>query len=343
MRVALDAMGGDDAPRVTVEGAFAAAAAGLDVLLVGDEAVLDEEIKIRGGVVPNLHVRHAAEVVEMDDAPAAAYRRKRDSSLRVAFELVRDGQADAVVTMGNSGAALAAGMFACRRLEGVLRPAITALVPARDRTVVLLDVGANTECKPEHLLQFGVMGAALAAAAFGTARPTVAVLSNGEEADKGTELTRAAARLLRERPDIEFGGYVEPGDLLDGVADVVVTDGWTGNMVLKTAEGVLGHTLGLLREAATDGIAAQAGAVLMRRSLRRSLGRLKSGEAGGGLLLGIDGSAVIGHGSADADAVAAAVRFAARLAEAELPNRIREALAGTMGTPIGVAGSGSGT
>ncbi len=336
MRVALDAMGGDDAPRTTVEGAFAAAAEGVDVLLVGDEAVLDEEIKTRGGVVPNLHVRHAAEVVEMDDAPGAAFRSKKDSSVRVAFELVRNGQADAVVTMGNSGAALAAGMFACRRLEGVLRPAITALVPGLDRTVVLLDVGANTECKPEHLLQFGVMGAALAGAAFGTGRPRVAVLANGAEADKGTDLTRAAAGLLRERADIEFAGYIEPGDLLEGDVDVVVTDGWTGNMVLKTAEGVLGHTLGLLREAAADGVAAKAGAALMRRSLRRTFGRLKAGGAGGGLLLGIDASAVIGHGGADAAATASAILFADRLARADLPDRIREALRGSMSAPIGV-------
>jgi len=339
MRVALDAMGGDDAPRITVEGALAAAAEGLDVLLVGDEAVLDEEIKIRGGVVPNLHIRHAAEVVEMDDAPAAAFRRKKDSSLRVAFELVRNGQADAVVTMGNSGAALAAGMFACRRLDGVLRPAITALVPADDRTVILLDVGANTDCRPDHLLQFGVMGAALAGAAFGTTKPRVAVLSNGEESDKGTELTRAAALLLRDRTDLEFSGYVEPGKLLHAAADVVVTDGWTGNMVLKAAEGVVGHTVGLLREAAADGIAARAGALLMQRSLRRALGRLRSPEAGGGLLLGIDACAIVGHGGADAHAVAAALRFAARLAEAKLTDRIRDALHGSMTTPIGVAAS----
>jgi glycerol-3-phosphate acyltransferase PlsX len=342
MRVALDAMGGDDAPRITVEGALAAAAEGLDILLVGDEAVLDEELKTRGGLVPNLRVRHAAQVVEMDDAPGASFRRKKDSSLRVAFELVRNKQADAVVTMGNSGAALAAGMFVCRRLDGVIRPAITALVPGDERTVVLLDVGANTECRPDHLFQFGLMGAALASAAFGTARPAVAVLSNGAEADKGTDLTRAAARMLGERSDIDFRGYIEPGELLRSSVDVVVTDGWTGNMVLKTAEGVLGHTKGLLREAAQDGPAARFGAVLMRRALGRTLGRLKQGEAGGGLLLGIDACAVIGHGGADAEAVTAALRFASRLAEAKLPERIRETLRGSIGELIGVADTGPG-
>jgi phosphate acyltransferase len=325
LRIALDAMGGDHAPGQTVAGALRAAEHGFQILLVGDEAVLREELP--HGLPPNVHVHHASQVVEMDDAPRSALRgKKKDSSLRLSFELVRSGQADAVVTMGNSGAALAMGMFVSGRLEGVLRPAIAALVPHRELPVVLLDVGANVECRPEHLHQFGVMGAALSRAAFGLWRPTVAVLSNGEEDDKGTELTRATGALLRDDPSLAFVGNVEPGDLLTGSVQVVVTDGWTGNIALKTAEGVLSHTVGLVREAARSSLLGRAGAAMFRPALRRALAHLDYTEYGGGLLLGIDACAVIGHGRSDATAVANALRFADRLARERLLDRIREGL-----------------
>ena len=327
MRIALDAMGGDHAPSQTVEGAIAAAEDGFHILLVGDEAVLREEVRSHGGLPPNVHVHHASEVVEMEDAPRSALRRKKDSSLRLAFELVRNGQADSVVTMGNSGAALAMGMFVCRRLEGVLRPAIAALIPQLEAPVVLLDVGATVDCRPEHLHQFGLMGAALATAAFGAERPRVAVLSNGGEDEKGTDLTRAAAALLAAQERVDFAGYVEPMELLEGSAQVVVTDGWTGNIALKTAEGVLAHALGLVRQAASSGIVAKTGAALLKPALTRALAPLEAGRHGGGLLLGIDACAVIGHGNADARAVAGALRFADRLASERLLDRIRASLA----------------
>lgn len=322
-------MGGDSAPGATVAGALQAAGRGQHVLLVGDEAVLREELaEHHGGLPRGVRIHHASEVVEMDDAPRSALRRKKDSSLRLAFDLVRTGQADGVVTMGNSGAALAMGMFVSGRMEGVLRPAIAALVPQRDSPVVLLDVGANTECRPANLYQFGIMGAALAEAAFDIREPTVAVLSNGEEEDKGTDLTRLSADLMARDPRVRFAGYVEPGDLLAGKAHVVVTDGWTGNIALKTAEGIVAHTVGLVREAAGSSLMGRAGAALFRPALRQALAHLDHAEYGGGLLLGIDACAVIGHGRADARAVANALVFADRLAGERLLQRIRQRLEG---------------
>ena len=326
MRIALVALGGDNAPGPTVQGAIEAAEDGLHVTLVGDEAVLRDEIAEQGGLPPNVHVHHASEVVEMDDGPRDAFRRKKDSSLRVAFELVRSGQADAVVTMGNSGAALAMGMFVCQRLEGVKRPAISALFSGKEGPIVLLDVGANSECRPEFLAEFGLMGAALMQAAFGVDRPRVGLLSNGEEDGKGTDLTRDTAVLLRELPGIEFSGSIEPGELLSNRADVIVTDGWTGNILIKTAEAIINHFQRLVRDAADRNVMSQAGALLLKPSLREALAEVNYSEYGGGILLGIDACAVIGHGAAEAPEIARALRFAGQVAEHDLLQRIQASM-----------------
>ncbi|MCO4772866.1 MAG: phosphate acyltransferase PlsX [Deltaproteobacteria bacterium] len=329
MRIALDAMGGDHAPESTVAGALAAAEHGFEIVLVGDEGIILEQIadaKV-GGLPPTCTVHHATEVVEMEDSPGAVLRRKRDSSLRVAFELVSKGQADAVVTMGNSGAALAAGMFVAGRLPGVLRPAITALVPSQKAPVVVLDVGANVECKPEHLQQFALMGRALAQVGLRRESPSVALLANGTEDEKGTDLTRAAALLLQETQGLTYSGLVEPKGVFEGNVDVVVTDGFTGNVFLKTAEATSQQMTALVREAADSGILARAGGLLLRPALRRTLARLDAAEVGGALLLGIDAVAVIGHGSADARSVGNALRTAARLQGEGLLERVAAALA----------------
>ena len=330
MRIALDAMGGDHAPSATVAGALAASDDGIEITLVGDEGVIQEEIADRdvGGLPPTCTIHHASEIVEMEDSPGAVLRRKRDSSLRVAFELVRAGRADAVVTMGNSGAALAAGIFVGSRLHGVLRPAITAVIPSAAAPVVLLDVGANVDCRPEHLLQFALMGAAFAQVGLRRAEPRVGILSNGTESEKGTEVTRAAAVLLAEDDGLQYIGFVEPEDVFAGRVDVVVTDGWTGNIFLKTAEATSRQMLSLTREAATSGLIARAGGFLLRPALRRTLSRLDAAEVGGALLLGVDAVTVIGHGSAESRAVANAIRTAARLADEGLLPRVRQALAG---------------
>ncbi len=326
MRIALDAMGGDHAPAATVEGALLAAEDGFHILLIGDEAVLREEISERGGLPATVHVHHASEVVEMEDAPRRALRGKKDSSLRVAFELLHNDQADAVVTMGNSGAALAMGMFVCQRLPGVLRPAIAALVPGPTGPTVLLDAGANVDCKPEHLVQFARMGSALATAAHGVSQPRVGVLSNGAEEGKGTDLTRATTAALADLERIDSVGNIEPKDVFSGAADVVVTDGWSGNILLKTAEAVARHLTGVVRDAAHSTAFARVGGLLLRPALRKAMAPLDHRQVGGALLLGIDGTALIGHGSADARAVASALRLAERLVREGLLHRIRESL-----------------
>ena len=326
MRIALDAMGGDHAPSSNVAGAIEAAQHGFQILLVGDEAVLREEIAERGGLPPNVHLAHASEVVEMDDKAGSAARRKRDSSLRVAFELVSKGQADAVVTMGNSGAAMASALFVCGRSEGVLRPAIASIFPGRAGPVVLLDAGANVDCKPEYLLQFGTMGAALVRAAFGVVTPKLAVLSNGAEGEKGTELTRSAAQLLGRATGLSFVGYIEPGAVLDGAVQVVVTDGWTGNIVVKTAEGMAAHIKSLVREAAGRDLLSKVGALLMRPALRSAMAELDYGEYGGGLLLGINAVSIIGHGAAEAREVGNALRFANQVAAAGLLDQVKQSV-----------------
>ncbi len=330
MRIALDAMGGDHAPAATVAGALAASDDGIEITLVGDEGVIQEEIADLevGGLPPTCTIHHASEIVEMEDSPGAVLRRKRDSSLRVAFELVQAGQADAVVTMGNSGAALAASIFVGSRLNGVMRPAITGVIPSAEAPVVLLDIGANVDCKPEHLLQFALMGAAFAQVGLRRSEPRVGLLSNGSEAEKGTELTRAAAVLLADEESLDYLGFVEPHDVFVGGVDVVVTDGWTGNIFLKTAEATSKQMVALTRQAARSGLVAKAGGLLLRPALRRALARLDAAEVGGALLLGVDAVTVVGHGDAEPRAVANAIRTASRLAHDGLLDRIRQALAG---------------
>ena len=319
-------MGGDDAPRSPVQGAVEAAEAGFHILLVGDEAVLREEISAIGGLPPNVHVQHAPDFVEMEDAPGRSLRRKTDSSLRVAFELASGGQADAVVTMGNTGAALAMGIFVAGRMEGILRPAIAGLIPHEEHPVVLLDVGATVDCKPEHLHQFATMGAALSRTAFGLSDPQVAILSNGTELEKGTELTRETALRLTADPTLSFSGYIEPGGLIAGEAAVVVTDGWTGNLFIKTAEAAVAHVTTALGDAARANVLAKAGALLLKPALNRNLSHLDGSVAAGGLLLGIEACALIGHGSSGPTAIANTLCFAARLAEYGLLDELRTGL-----------------
>jgi len=322
VKLVLDAMGGDDAPAAAVEGGvlFARAHPQHELLLVGDEARVGPLLQ-RAHAPSNIQLRHASEVVEMAESATAAIRKKKDSSLRVGFQLVRDGEACALVSAGNSGAVMAGALLVLGRLPGVERPAIATLFPALKGggRCLLLDAGANVDCRASHLAQFAVMGEAFMRARLGIARPRVAVLSNGEEDSKGTELTREASALLRGS-DLNFCGYVEGKDVFSGEVEVVVTDGFTGNIVLKTSEGVAMGVTGLLRNAIErrGGLPERLGALLLKSTFAGLKRVVDYAEYGGAPLLGINGVGIVAHGRSSPRALHNALRAAAQTAEAGL-------------------------
>ncbi|MGH7363188.1 MAG: phosphate acyltransferase PlsX [Candidatus Methylomirabilales bacterium] len=326
--VALDAMGGDAGPAVNVEGAVAAARElGLGVILVG----VQEEIRrhldrhdLRG--LP-IKVRHASEVVEMEESPSTALRKKKDSSIRVAVDLVRSGDADAVVSAGNTGAVMAITLVVLGPLAGVERPAIAAALPTLAGHAILLDVGANVDCKPRHLVQFAIMGNVYARQVLGKARPRVGLLSIGEEETKGNELTKEAFRALEEEPGIEFIGNVEGVDVFKGYADVVVCDGFTGNVALKIGESVAETIMALVREEVTADLRSRAGALLLKPAFRRLQRRLDYSEVGGAPLLGVNGITIISHGRSSAKAIRNALRVAGDCVKSRVLDNIRDGIA----------------
>ena len=320
--IALDAMGGDHMPAAAIDGALAAKQMGIDVVLVGDENVLSAGLRERGASLP---LAHAGDVISMDDH-AADVRRRQDASVVVATRLVKDGAASAVVSMGHSGATMASALLILGRLPGVERPAILAAIPSKSGFTALLDVGANADCKPSYLQQFGQLGSAYVKAVWGLAEPRVALMSIGEEAHKGNELTRAAHELLAATPNVRFVGNVEGRDLLAGDVDVIVTDGFTGNVMLKLAEGEAKVLFGWVREALSSTLRAKLGGLLVRPALRALAARMDPAEVGAQPLLGVNGYAFIGHGSSDARAVTSALRTAQTTLRARALERMAEAL-----------------
>ncbi|HKX16865.1 MAG TPA: phosphate acyltransferase PlsX [bacterium] len=328
MRVALDAMGGDHAPREIVAGA-AEAVRDLDVevILVGPAERLKDEL--RHLPTPQrrpdaLRIVDAPEVIGMAEAPAMALRRKRRSSIAVALDLVRRGEADAMVSAGNTGAVMAAALLTLRPIEGIDRPAIAAVLPTRRERgrVIMLDAGANVDCRPKHLLQFGVMGSVYAARVLGIESPRVGLLSNGEEDTKGNELVIRAAELLR-RSGLRFIGNVEGRGVFAGDADVVVCDGFVGNVVLKFGEGLALGIFSLLREELSRGLLVRLGVALARPRLRALALRLDHTEYGGAPLLGVDGICIVSHGSSKAGAVRNAIGLAAESVRARMVEAVR--------------------
>jgi glycerol-3-phosphate acyltransferase PlsX len=325
--VAVDAMGGDHAPGAIVQGAINAARKGLAVVLVGREArVRDELVRHRAGHGLPIAVRNATEVVEMDDHPGQAMRRKKDNSIRVCFELVRRGEACGMVSAGNSGAVMAGAIFVLGRTGTVDRPAIITVLPTLKGEAIMLDGGANVECKPVHLVQFGLMGEVFSRRVLGVARPRVAVLSNGEEESKGTELTRAAAAALRRAP-MDFRGYCEGRDLLAGDLDVIVTDGFTGNVALKTMEGTARVVGEYVKQALRSSTASKIGGLLAQSALAGIRKRTDWREVGGAPLVGVNGVGFISHGRSDALAMENAIRRVRAAADARFTDEIAEAVA----------------
>ncbi len=311
-------MGGDHAPGAVVAGAAEAVrdlGLPLRVLLVGDEPRIRSELAKQGALpAGTIEVRHATEVVEMGEHPGQALRQKKDSSIRVCFDLLAKGEADAMVSAGNSGAVMAGAVLVVGRLEGVERPAIAALIPSLGGKTLLLDAGANTDCKAVHLVQFALMGEVYMRRMLGVERPRIAVLANGEEATKGTELTREAAEALSRAAGVRFSGYAEGKDILGGEVDVVVTDGFTGNVVLKAIEGCAQAMIELLRRSVGSSLAATAGMALARPALRRFKATIDWDEHGGAPLIGVDGVGIIAHGRSGPKAIRNAIRVAAEAA-----------------------------
>jgi phosphate acyltransferase len=315
-RIAIDAMGGDRAPEEVVTGALEAVSPQITPVLVGP-AGLDT-----GG----LELVEAATTIAMDEKPIEAVRAKRDSSLVVACRLVREGRADAAVSAGNTGAMLAAGLLEMRRLPGVNRPAIAVVLPARLGPSVLIDAGANADARAEHLRQFAHMGSVFAEEILGTRDPDVRLLSIGEEPEKGNQLTLEAHRLLSQPSDLNFKGNTESGKLLEGAADVVVCDGFTGNVVLKALEGTIRTVLNALRDEIASSRRAKLGGLLIRPAARGLRVRLDPDTYGGAYLLGLRGLAVIAHGSSGRRAIANAIRLAARGVEHDVVGSLQERL-----------------
>lgn len=321
--IVLDAMGGDNMPAAAVEGALSAAAAGIDVILAGNEQTLRAELERLGG---DLEILHATDVIGMAEH-ATDVRRRRDSSVMRAMTLVKEGDASASVSMGHSGATMAAALLVLGRLPAVERPAIAASIPTRRGVSALLDAGANADSRPGHLQQFAIMGSVFCRAVLGIDKPTVGLVSIGEEPEKGNELTRQAHELLKGTVGIDFYGNIEGRDLLKGTTDVAVTDGFTGNVMLKLAEGEARELFAWIREAMqSGGPVVKAAAALVRPALHKVASRLDPGEYGAQPLLGVRGNAFIGHGSSDARAVASALRTAAKAARESLAQRIGEGM-----------------
>lgn len=315
IRVAVDAMGGDRGAETIVAGALEARSPTIEPILFGP-AGLDTK---------GLQLVEAPEVIGMHEKPVEAVRAKPNSSLVAACRAVGSGDADAVVSAGSTGAMLTAGLLHIRRLKGVLRPAIAVVIPARNRASVLIDAGANADARPEHLLQFAHMGSVFAEDVLGVHRPEVRLLSIGEEQEKGNELTLAAHELLHQS-DLNFLGNTEARELLRGAADVVVTDGFTGNVALKLLEGTIAELLDALREEIGATKRGKLGGLLIRPAARRLRTRLDPDTYGGAYLLGLRGLSVIAHGNSSTRAIANAIRLAARGVEHGVVERLSERL-----------------
>jgi glycerol-3-phosphate acyltransferase PlsX len=334
-RIALDVMGGDHAPQSTLLGAKLALEAWPDLvlLLVGDEARLKAllpEHGLAGELAKRIELVHAPSVVTMEDKATSVLKEKKDSSMRVAAQLVREGQAHGVVSMGHTGAAMVASSMVIGRLDGVDRPGLASVMPNRQgRPTVLIDVGSNVDCRADHLAQFAVMGAVYAEQVLGVANPKVGILSVGEEEGKGTEVTREASVLLRGLP-LNFAGNAEGRDIWNGNFDVIACDGFVGNVVLKSSEALAGAVVAGIKESLAGSLATKVGALMVKPGLKAFFQKFDYREYGGLPLLGIKGVSVIGHGSSDAKAVKNGIGAAVRTYEGRVSERIQAGIAGLL-------------
>jgi len=324
-------MGGDNAPGEVVLGAIRAARElSMGVYLVGREDAIQAELAKHDTSGLDLPIIHTDEVIEMDEHPASSVRKKKKASMTLALQLVRDGSALGAVSAGNSGAMMAASLFTLKRIEGVDRPALGTVFPTRDGVCFVLDVGANTDCKPEYLQQFALMGSIYMERIFSVASPRVGLLANGEEETKGNELVIQTHQLLKAHAEtlgINFIGNVEGREIPSGGADVVVCDGFVGNVVLKLSEGLAETLLGMLRTQMTSSLPNKLAAAVLQPGLRKVFRRMDYAEYGGVPLLGINGSAIVAHGRSNAKAIKNALRVARQTSETDVVGAIAGGLA----------------
>lgn len=311
MRIALDAMGGDFAPATNIDGAIEALSENRDlsVILVGNESAIKAELDKRDCSKLPISIQHASEVVDMNESPLMALRRKKDSSIRVAINMVKAGDADAIVSAGNSGVVMATGLYVLGKLPGVERPAIAAIMPSLKDHFLLLDAGANVDCKPLHLYQFAVMGEAYARFIFNIERPRVGLLSIGEEDAKGNELTKEAFKLIKGS-NINFMGNIEGQDIFSGEADVVVCDGFVGNIALKVSEGLAETIVEMLKRELVEKSQGKGEAPIFKDVFKSFVKRTDYSEYGGAPLLGISKPCIISHGRSTSKAIKNAIKVA---------------------------------
>ena len=329
MRIAVDAMGSDTHPEPDVAGSvMAARATGDTMILVGDQAIIEAELARHDITGLSIEIRHASQAIDMHDTPSVAAREKRDSSMHVGLALVRDGEADAFVTAGNTGAALATAMLrqtGLGRIPGVLRPAMGVVFPIITRPM-LIDNGANTDCKPEYLLQFGLMGSAYMQHVMDVPNPRVALLSNGEEEGKGNQLIKEAIPLLAAS-GLNYIGNVEPKDFVTGTIDVGVIDGFSGNIMMKTAEAVASYMNSSIRRHLMGSLTTKIGGLLSKPAFAKVRAELNPDEVGGAPLLGVNGVVIIAHGRSNAYAMQQAIRQARRMVDKQLVAVITKSVA----------------
>jgi len=327
MKIVVDAMGSDRHPQPDVEGAVQAAREyGVEIVLVGNKDVVEPELTKYDLSGLALSVVHTSQIIEMKEHPAAAVKSKKDASMVVGMKMLKQRQVDAFVSAGNSGGVLASALFYLGRIKGVKRPALSSVFPTRKGACFLLDLGANADCKPEYLLQFAIMGSVYAERVLGIPNPRVAIVSNGEEEGKGNALVQATYPLLKAS-GLNFIGNAEGKDIPAGLADVVVTDGFTGNVIVKLSEGVAGFLLGVLKEEIKSRPLATLGALLAKPAFKQVAKRLDYREYGGGPLLGVDGVVIVAHGRSDSLAIKNAIRVAKQAVEMDTLNTIRDGIA----------------
>lgn len=341
MIIAVDAMGGDNAPAEIVKGAVKAVTedATLKVILVGDEKAIQKELEICSKVKqPNISIMHTEEFIAMDDHPSEIIRGKRKSSMHLGLKLVKDKKADGFFTAGNSGAAMAVAMIILGLLEGVTRPAIGTILPCSTKRghFFMLDVGANVDCRPEHIVTFAIMGSAYAKKVLHINNPTVGLLSNGEEEGKGDMLTKTVYPILKETNVINFIGNVEGKALFKGEADVVVCDGFAGNIALKVSQSVAKYMVSVLKEELLSSTVSKIGALLSKKAFQKVKDKTDGAQYGGAPLLGVKGVCVIGHGSSNDIAVANGIKVAIRAAESKMNDAIVDDVSNSLSNIYGI-------